>query len=265
MRIIDFHTHIYPEKIAQKAADAICSYYNLKEGMTGTSSLLREREKIAGVSKAVLLPVATKAQNVRSINCFIINEQSEHEEFIGFGTVHAGQENILEEVDFIINSKLNGIKLHPDQQKFPIDDERLYPLYDYLQNLPEAKKIPVIFHCGDPVSNLSHPLRLKKILHEFPKLKVVAAHLGGWSIFEDAVAVLKGQECFYDISSCMYFIPAEKLKEYINTYGAERILFGSDFPMWDPVKEVERFYALPLNDEERELIAGKNAERVLGL
>ncbi|MBR6297565.1 MAG: amidohydrolase family protein, partial [Treponema sp.] len=174
MDFIDIHTHIYPEKIAKKAADAICSYYHLTEGMTGTSELLLEREKEAGISKAVLLPVATKASIVQSINNFILEEQSAHEQFIAFATVHAEMENLVAETEEFLNMGLHGIKIHPDQQNFPIDDERLFPLYDFLQGLPDEKKVPILFHCGDPVSNLSHPSRLKRVLHLFPKLKVIA-------------------------------------------------------------------------------------------
>ena len=263
MKFIDVHTHIYPEKIARKAAESICGYYHLKEGMIGTAELLLEREKAAGIEKACVLPVETKAVNVRSIKDFIIDEKEKHSEFIGFGTIHAEQNNLIEEVEYMLQNNLHGIKLHPDQQNFAIDDERLFPLYDYLQNLPEAEKIPVLYHCGDRVSNLSHPERLKKVLHLFPSLLVVAAHLGGWSIYEEAVQVMKGESCYFDISSTMAFVEPDRLKEYINIYGAEKILFGSDFPMWDPVKEVERFYELPLNESERELIAYKNAERLL--
>lgn len=265
MRFIDVHTHIYPEKIALKAAQAICSYYHLTEGMTGTAELLLERGKAAGVTNAVLLPVATKAANVRSINNFILSEQKLHPQFIGFASVHAEMPELVSEADFIIKAGLHGIKLHPDQQGFAIDDTRLFSLYDFLQSIPEPKKIPVIFHCGDPVSNLSHPSRLKRVLELFPRLKVIAAHLGGWSIFDQAIEILKGKKCYYDISSTMAFLSPEKLKEYINSYGVEKIFWGSDFPMWDPVKEVDRFYKLPLNPEEQELIAYKNARNFFRL
>ena len=262
MKIIDFHTHIYPEKIAKKAAEAVCAYYSLKEGMEGNVSLLLNKGKEAGISSFVLLPVATKAQNVRSINNFILEEQKLHKEFYAFGTLHAelGEEGLLSEIDFIIQKGLKGIKLHSDQQKTAIDDERLFPVYDYLQ-----EKLPVLFHCGDPVSDLSHPERLKKVLKMFPRLKVIAAHLGGWSLFEEAVSVLRGENFYYDISSCLYFLSPEKLKHYINIYGAENGLFGSDFPMWNPVTEVERFNRIPLSIAERELLSYRNAERILGI
>ncbi len=260
MKIIDFHAHIYPEKIAKKATEFICDFYDLKEGMEGTSSLLLEQGKKAGISNYVILPVATKPDNVRSINNFVLSEQKAHSEFFCFGTVHARQENIIQEVEYIISSGLHGIKIHPDQQDFAIDEPQLYPFYDYLQG-----KIPVLFHCGDPRSNLSHPSRLKKILKEFPRLNVVAAHFGGWSIFEEAIPILKGERCTFDISSSLAFLSPQKAVEYIRTYGSEKMLFGTDFPMWNPVKEVERFMELPLTDAEREQIAWQNAERVLDI
>ena len=131
-------------------------------------------------------------------------------------------ENLVAETEDFLNKGLHGIKIHPDQQNFPIDDERLFPLYDFLQGLPDEKKVPILFHCGDPVSNLSHPSRLKRVLHLFPKLKVIAGHLGGWSIFDEAVEILRGENCSYDISSTLAFIAPEKLKSYIDIYGAEK-------------------------------------------
>lgn len=262
MKIIDFHTHIYPEKIAKKAAEAVCAYYSLKEGMEGTASRLLEKGKEAGISSFILLPVATKPENVRSINNFILEEQNIHEEFYGFGTLHArlGEDGLLSETDYIIQNGLRGVKFHSDQQKTAIDDEKLFPVYDYLQD-----KLPVLFHCGDPVSNLSHPERLKKVIKMFPRLKVIAAHLGGWSLFEEAVSLLKSERFYYDISSCLYFLTPEKLKHYINIYGAENGLFGSDFPMWNPVTEIERFNRIPLTQNEREMLSYRNAERILGI
>jgi len=73
MRIIDFHTHIYPDAIALKAADSICKFYELDGGgMNGTVSSLLERGAQAGISRYVVLPVGLKPDHVRHINEFII-------------------------------------------------------------------------------------------------------------------------------------------------------------------------------------------------
>ena len=261
MKFIDFHTHIYPEKIAGKATEYLRQFCNTNDEWPGTADVLLEKGRKAGVGKYVILPVAVRAVQVRKINDFSISQGLLHEEFICFGTVHAGQENIISELEYIKSSGLRGIKIHPDQQDFPMDDPRLFPAYDFLSQ----EKMPVLFHCGDPRSDFSHPLRLKKILHEFPELKITAAHFGGWRMFDEAVSILKNENCYYDMSSSMAYVPPEKIVEYINAYGADRIFFGSDFPLWEPSVEIEKFLALDISDEEKEKIVYVNAESFLGL
>lgn len=261
MKIIDFHTHIYPKPIAAKATKSIEEFYGIDGGgMEGTSEQLIERGKKAGIEQFVVLPVAIKADHTRHINEFLLSEVKTHPEFIGFGTVHAEQNNIIEEGEFILNSGLKGIKMHPDTQLFDIDDKRLFPLYDYI-----GDKLIFMFHCGDKRYDYSNPKRVKNILDNFPKLRIVAAHFGGYSMWDTAVEYLKNTDCMFDISSSLMFMGESEKQKCIATYGADRLLYGTDFPLWDPIKEVERFMSLNLTDSVREKIAYKNAERILNL
>ena len=258
MKIIDFHTHIYPRKIARKATESTCAFYDLKTDLTGTAELLLEEGKKAGISEFVLLPVAVKPEQTHHINVFIAEEVSAHPEFHGFGALHALTEDPDGEIRYILEAGFKGIKLHPDIQGFPIDDERLFPVYDYLQD-----RLLVLIHCGDPRHDNSHPRRLKRIMDEFPHLQVIAAHLGGWTMFDTAVRYLKDKDCYFDLSSCFQFLPPERMKKYITCYGADRVLFGSDFPIWSPQKEVEAFLRLELSTDDLEKIAYRNAARLL--
>lgn len=261
MRIIDFHTHIYPETIARKAAQSICDFYELEGGgMNGTVSQLLERGAQVGIEKYVVLPVGLKPNHVRHINEFILGEIRQHPEFIGFGTVHAAQDDLLEETEFILNAGLRGIKMHPDTQLFNIDDERLFPMYDMLQG-----KIPVMLHMGDKRYNYSHPARLRRVMQEFSNLQVIAAHFGGYSVYDEAYEQLHDMNCMMDVSSSLMFMSQEEAVRRIRDYGAERLVYGTDFPLWDPVQEVKRFQSLPLTAEEFDLISHKNAEALLGL
>ena len=261
MYLIDIHTHIYPEKIAQKATDSVRDFYNIYGGtMEGTSRELLERGKSMGISKFVVLPVANHPGRVQSINDFIVSQVKEHEEFIGFGTVHADMDGISDEVERIFNLGLRGIKMHPDSQRFAIDDLRLYPVYDAIQG-----KIPVILHMGDQRYNYSHPVRLRRILDRFPKLEVIAAHFGGYSMYHTARELLWDTNCVFDISSSLMFMEKGVAERYINSYGAERMAYGTDYPLWDPVTEVTRFQQLNLSSGQFEQIAHKTAERILKL
>jgi predicted TIM-barrel fold metal-dependent hydrolase len=169
-------------------------------------------------------------------------------------------EHIEDEVGWILNAGLKGIKMHPDSQRFPIDDPRLFPVYDAIQ-----EKIPVMLHMGDPRYNYSHPVRLRRVMNIFPRLQVIAAHFGGYKMFETAKEQLYGTDCIFDISSAMMFMEPGEAEHYINTYGAERMAYGTDYPLWDPVEEVKRFQRLKLTAAQFDQISHKTAERILGL
>lgn len=262
MQIIDIHTHIYPSKIARKATESVRDFYQLQGNleMDGTVDMLLQRCAEAGVSRSVVLPVSNAANRVRSINAFVLEQTRLHDNLIGFGSVHADMEGLEEEVDWILANGLRGIKMHPDSQRFPIDDPRLYPVYDAIQD-----KAPVLLHMGDRRYNYSHPVRLRKILDAFPHLEVIAAHFGGWSMFHTARELLWDTDCVFDISSALMFMEEGEPERYINAYGAQRLAYGTDYPLWDPVEEVKRFQQLRLTDEQFDQIAHKTAERVLKL
>ncbi|MBQ8894715.1 MAG: amidohydrolase family protein [Clostridia bacterium] len=257
--MIDFHTHIYPEPIADKATKAVRDFYEFEEGgVHGTAEFLLEQGKKAGVEEFVVLPVALNPKQVRKINQNIIEETALHPELHGFGTVHAAMENMEEELEFIEKNGLLGIKIHPDTQLFNIDDERLFPMYAAIQG-----KMPIMIHTGDYRYDYSHPRRLVKILEMFPKLEVIGAHFGGWSLFGEAYELLKNRSCWVDLSSSRQFMSEAEFLKYIDLYGADRVLYGSDFPLWDPKEEAEFFLRLPLAEDAREKIAWKNAEKIM--
>lgn len=262
MKIIDIHTHIYPDEIAQKATDSVREFYQIgMDGeMDGTVSMLLQRGEMAGISQFVVLPVAIRPDRVQGINDFLLNQTKCHDNFVGFGTVHAKMTGIAEEAERIMAMGLKGIKMHPDSQRFAIDDLRLFPMYEAIQG-----KIPVMLHMGDLRYDYSHPIKLRKILDNFPKLEAIAAHFGGYGMYDEAYDLLKDTSCIMDISSSLMFMEDGTAEKYINAYGAERMAFGSDYPLWDPVTEVQKFFQLKLTPEQTEQIAWKTAHRFLKL
>ena len=126
-------------------------------------------------------------------------------------------------------------------------------------------RIPVILHMGDPRYSYSRPAKLRRVLELFPRLDVIAAHFGGYSMYEEAYTQLRDKNCIFDISSSMMFMPGGIAEEYINRYGAERMAYGTDYPLWDPVQEVQAFLRLKLTDAQFEQIAWKTAKSFLKL
>ena len=259
MYFIDFHSHVYPDAIAPKAAESIREFYHLgDDSMNGKVETLLEYGTKAGIEKFVLLPVAMRPSRTRHINDFILQQLQGEPRFFGYGTIHAGMENLCGEVEYIMEKGLRGLKMHPDSQVFAIDDTRLFPVYDMI-----GDKLPILFHMGDQRYDYSHPARLRKVLDLFPRLRVIAAHFGGYSMYDTAAELLSDKECFFDVSSSLMFMEEGVAERYINHYGAERFVYGSDFPMWNPVQEMERFQRLKLTDSQKEQIAHITAEFLL--
>ncbi|MCH5208037.1 MAG: amidohydrolase [Oscillospiraceae bacterium] len=256
--IIDAHVHIYPEKIADKAVMGIKDFYNMHIEYDGRISTLLREGKAAGVDKFIVQSVATVFEQVCSINNFIAQSVSENPELIGFGTLHPDFPDIPKEVERIISLGLKGIKLHSDFQRFAIDDERAFPIYEAAEG-----RLPILFHMGDTKSDLSAPERLVKVIEKFPKLTVIGAHFAGWSMWERAEKALAGTGIYTDCSSTLYTLSPERAAGLIHKFGADKVLWGTDYPMWNYMDEINRFNALPLSDEEREMILGENAVKLL--
>ncbi len=263
MHIIDCHCHVYPDKIAAKAADAIGEFYSIEMNYDGRiDTMMKEAEK-AGITHSLIFSVATKPSQTRSINEFIARTvASDPKRFTGLGTLHPDSEDQEGDVEHLISLGLNGVKLHPDIQGFKVDDYRCLKIYE----LCEKKGLPVLFHTGDTRYDYSNPNRIKPILDIYENLTVIGAHLGGYSMWDEATKELAGKKNFFvDCSSSMAFLSAEKATELIRAYGADRVLFGTDYPMWNMSEEMQRFAALDLDDEERELILYKNAQKLFDI
>ena len=263
MEIIDAHAHIYPEKIAEKATDAIGKFYDIKMEMTaGTAEKLIEKGSAAGVSRYIVHSVATTAHQVRSINEFIKKEIVLHKEFIGFMTLHQDltEEEIAHEVDWCIENGFKGVKLHPDFQKFYIDGENAEKFYIVI-----GDRLPILLHIGDNRYEYSKPQRLAKMAKKYNKVNFIAAHFGGYRCWEE-VDVYEGlNNIYFDTCSSLPFISPEKAKSLIEKFGVEKFFFATDFPMWDASDELGRFNRIDLTEKEREMIFSLNVKKLLKL
>ena len=258
-RIIDAHCHIYPDKIAEKASASTGNFYKLPSPLDGKISTLLEQGEMAGIEHFIVQSVATTPKQVSSINRFIAQAVTDSEgRFTGLGTLHPDSDDMARDVEEIISLGLKGVKLHPDIQKVKIDDERMLKIYDLCRG-----RLPILMHTGDYRYDFSNPNRMLPILEKYPDLTVIGAHFGGWSIWEEATQKLCKSKNFYvDCSSSLYAISPEKAKELIMAYGVERVLFGTDYPLWEIQDEIDRFMKIELTDVQREDIFFNNAVKL---
>lgn len=256
---VDIHNHIYPDKVAARAVKGVGAFYNVEMNEDGTVATLLSLQAQAGLDYSLVHSVALKPEQVTTINDFIAEQCQKHPSFIGFATMHQDFDDMEAEIERSLSLGLQGFKLHPDSQGVKVDDDRLMRFYSLIEG-----RLPLMLHCGDYRYDNSHPQRTKRILQEFPNLVVNCAHFGGWSLYDLAVEYLKEEHCYLDISSAAIYLGSRRTTELIRLYGAERILFGSDYPMWSPTKELERFYLNDLSEKEQEQILWRSAEAYLG-
>ncbi len=270
-KVFDIHTHTYPDAIAEKAVRNLEAFYDFKgvhgfyvEGK-GTYSDLESQAPAHNVRGFLLFSVATNAHQVPKVNDSIaaLAEKSRAQgyETVGFAGIHQDYPDFEGEIERILSLGLRGVKIHPDIQQIDIDSPRMMELCEIIEG-----RIPLYLHMGDnrPQYRFSEPKKLVHLLERFPKLEVVAAHLGGYSAWNEAVGLLAGRpNIWYDTSSAIWAMTPEKAAELIHAYGADRVMFGTDYPVKNTAGELERFMKIELSEQEREDILYNNAKRFL--
>lgn len=259
--IIDAHAHIFPDKIADKAAEGIGGFYGITAKYDGTLKTLLKQGGAAGVDKFLVQSVATVPEQVRSINNYISECVSLYpDRLIGFGAMHPDFEDIAGETERIISLGLKGIKLHSDFQRFNLDEKRAFAVYEAAEG-----RLPILFHIGDPRYDFSAPERLMRVVKRFPKLTVIAAHLAGWTMWDKGAELFESSGIYADCSSSLYALAPEHAAELIRKIGADRVFWGTDYPLWGAAEELNKLRSLPLSDEEKGNILGGNIARMLCL
>ncbi len=261
MKIIDSHAHIFPQKISLKASSAIGDFYDINMHHDGMAHTLSELSLSAGISKTLVCSTATTPQQVKPINDFIYKKCKQYQNFLGIATLHQDIEDPEAEISRIQELGLSGIKLHPDFQKFQIDDEKMFPTYALL----EKKRLPILFHTGDKRYDFSGPKRLIKVMERFPDLICIAAHFGGYSQWDDVEKYPKSPNLFFDTSSSLDVLEPSRAVSLIQKFGVSQFMFGTDFPMWTPEEEISKFLALGLSEDDNRKIFSENFERLFGL
>ena len=266
--IIDAHCHVFPDAIAEKSKSAVSEFYELPMYTSGTAqNLQKERSHVISVNgtdykivRQLISAPAVTAKQTASINSFIAGLVQQDDAFIGFGTLHPENSNYAGILSSFKQNGLLGLKLHSDFQQFSIDDPDMNPVYETAEKLG----LPILFHMGDRKLDFSHPRRLQTVLQCFPNLTVIAAHMGGYSHWNEAFDVLTpSKRLYFDLSSTVQFIDGEMLKRFLDKFGEEQFFFGSDFPMWDPAKELERLLSFRLPESTLQNILHDNFLRYI--
>lgn len=268
--LIDFHTHIFPDKIAPHAINALISNIKKENGdipnacarHEGTINALRNSMQKNDVDISVVLPIATTVTQSFSINRFAA-EINKTEGIFSFGSLHPLQENPEKELEKIKELGLQGIKLHPEYQGFYINSPESLRILKYAEELG----LYVVLHAGrdlgmpEPIH--CSPVLLADALEHISGKYIIAAHMGGYLLWDDVLKYLVGSNIMFDTSFCLDHMPKDLAKAIIEKHSAEKILFASDSPWNEPLNILKALKSLNLSKEDTEKITFKNACRIL--
>jgi len=259
---IDSHTHVFPEHVAERAMESLSARYGARPVGRASPSGLLEHMDACGVERAVLAPVATRPGQVASINAWLAEIRSDR--LVPLGALHPHLPDPANEIQRLLDAGFRGVKLHCHFQGFAMDD----PALDRLLELV-GDQLVVLMHCGDEIAPLEHveptPPRILAMHQRHPEVQLILAHLGGYQEWDEAEALLCGRDVYLDISYVFGHCSDEQVKRMVRAHGADRIIWGSDFPWQSECDALAGLDRLGLSPAERQAVLCGNARRVLGL
>ena len=263
--IINTHTHIYPDKIAQAVDEKALKQFGYLCGSFKVSGLLGDMAK-HGIDTSVIFCMAEKPQVVKPANDFVISLQ-DNKKLVACGTIHPDFEDYKQEIERLRQHGVRGIKWSSEFQGFYPDEERMLRMYELM-----GGDMIAYFHAGEDVGEpleKAHttPERIARVLDMFSKLKVVAAHLGGLHMLDEVRKHLVGRDLYFDTTwyPNITELSREETAQLIKEHGSHRVLFGTDYPTGETGEQVQWISQLPLSAEDKELIFYKNAQRLFGI
>ncbi len=257
--VIDIHTHAWPDKVAQKARENLESFFKITMVGTPTVETLLQRMDANAIDISVVCAVASRPEQVIGVNNWAFGVRSARLKV--FASMHPGFARWKEELARV-KERADGIKFQPEFQNFYVDDETVFPLYEEIERLG----LPVLFHCGEELSGTllvrSSPQRVAAVKKRFPALKIIAAHFGGFRLWKDVEEHLLGEDIYLDTAYFFGNVSDTEAKRLLLGHRADRLLFGTDFPLVDQAKDLQAVRGLGLASDLQEAILWKNASRL---
>lgn len=263
--VIDFHTHAFPEKIASRVLESLSAAAGgLLPNHGGTAESLKRETLKNGAQKAVLLNIATNPKQEHNVNSFAIS-LLEDDVIIPFGSINPDSENIDSELKRLYDAGIKGIKLHPDYQHFFADEERMLPIYEKIASYGFITVFHAGVDIGYPTPVHCTPEMLRKILPHFGSSPVVAAHFGGFRLWDDVIKHLSDTDIYIDTSFSAGRIAEDTAKKILSVFNNDRILFGSDMPWGNSAREIDFISSICDSEPQRDKILYKNAQGLLNI
>lgn len=264
--IIDFHTHIFPDKIAARSIEALSQVSGIKAATDGTLNGLLASMDRSGVDLSVIMPVVTKPSQFESVNTFAakVNEQYAGR-LLSFGGIHPDSEDYKAELNRIKELGLPGIKLHPDYQGVMIDDVRYMKIIEYANELDLVILVHAGIDIGLPEPVHCPPDKARKVLDTIKPQKLILAHMGGWKQWDEVYEYLAGEQVYLDTAFSFDYMEQEMFMKLWEKHDKDKILFATDSPWSDARRDMDVVNTLPLTVQEKEAIFSGNAKKLLNM
>ncbi|MBQ7821419.1 MAG: amidohydrolase family protein [Clostridia bacterium] len=267
--VIDVHTHAFPDAIAERTLEFLkakmLAQSNIKvpNNTDGTvDGLLRSMDK-CGVDISLVMPIATKISQTNTINNFAENLRGER--ILSFGSVHPHDSDACDVLKDLASRGFMGIKLHPEFQDFYIDSKESLKVLKCAEELGLSVLIHAGGDLGYPPPYHCTPERLEHVLGEISGEKLIAAHLGGFMMWDEVLKRIAGKPIYIDTAAVGTCITPDIYHDIIRAHGADRVLFGSDSPWESQSHALEVLESTGITKEELDKIKYENAVKLFGL
>ncbi len=259
--IIDFHTHAFPDELAEKAMSVLELEGDVKAHLDGRVDSLISSMDRCGIEKSIVCSIATKPSQFEPILEW--SQKIRSERIIPFPSLHPDDPEALLKIDSIKNEGFKGIKFHPYYQDFLVDEEKLFPIYEKIS----ACGLMIVMHTGFDFAferkRIADPERILRVKETFPELRLITTHFGAWDDWDEVEKHLLGKDIYMEISFSLEFLNKERAISIISKHPVEYILFGTDSPWTDQGKTLALFKKLGVGQDTEEHILKINADRLL--
>jgi len=278
--IIDFHTHVFPPDVKKHRNKYIerdpcfAILYSDPKARIATAEELIAGMDEAGVDFSVILNIGwTTHELCVETNDYIIDAVSRYpERLVGFGAVQPNSPKAaIAEIERCAGAGIRGLgEMRPDIQLFDLGDEMVMgPLAEALKEY----RLAILLHASEPLGHdypgkgIMFPDLLYPFIASHPELTIVCAHWGGGLPFYALMPEVKKAlaNVYFDSAASPFLYTPQVYSQVIRLVGAERVLFGSDYPLLTPRRLLDEIETLGLAGETRELLLAGNALRLLGI
>lgn len=261
MCIVDFHTHAFPDALAERAMNQLYHGSGVKSFLDGKiSSLLRSMDE-HGIDQSVLCSIATRAEQFGPILKW--SKAVASDRLIPLPSVHPADPEALERLSIVRDEGFPGIKMHPYYQDYTIDEARLDPYYSKAEELGLIVLVHGGFDPAFPRDRIGSADRVMNVYRKFPNLKFIAAHLGAWDDWDLVRDHLLGLPVYMDTSMAIDQMPAAAAADLLTRHPADYLLFATDSPWGDVAAALDRLRSLDIPDSLKQKILGTNARKLL--